>query len=168
VSPPAVGCYDDGWELRSAIARVVEAVADERPVGPLVGSMVPAGHDRARNGEALLDSVIRWPLDERVREQILAETRGNPLALGSCRVGSRRRNWWAASEPGLESSRSMTLGRVAAAAGQRKAAAWPYGFAARACAAALRRARSAITVTQSGERSAALEEYAPTLPAVPR
>lgn len=29
----------------------------------------------------LLDSVVRWPLDERVRERILAETRGNPLAL---------------------------------------------------------------------------------------
>jgi DNA-binding CsgD family transcriptional regulator len=38
-----------------------------------------------RLGEAdardLLASVIRWPLDERVREQILAESRGNPLAL---------------------------------------------------------------------------------------
>jgi DNA-binding CsgD family transcriptional regulator len=29
----------------------------------------------------LLASVIRWPLDEQVREQIVAETRGNPLAL---------------------------------------------------------------------------------------
>ena len=29
----------------------------------------------------LLDSVVRWPLDERVREQLVAETRGNPLAL---------------------------------------------------------------------------------------
>src|SRR5919197_5870104 len=29
----------------------------------------------------LLASVIPWPLDERVRGQILAETRGNPLAL---------------------------------------------------------------------------------------
>ena len=29
----------------------------------------------------LLDSVLTGPLDERVREQILAETRGNPLAL---------------------------------------------------------------------------------------
>ncbi len=29
----------------------------------------------------LLASVIRWPLDEGVRAQILAETRGNPLAL---------------------------------------------------------------------------------------
>jgi len=29
----------------------------------------------------LLASVVRWPLDERVREQIVAETRGNPRAL---------------------------------------------------------------------------------------
>jgi DNA-binding CsgD family transcriptional regulator len=36
-----------------------------------------------RNGDAreLLGSVIRGPLDERVRERIVAETRGNPLAL---------------------------------------------------------------------------------------
>jgi predicted ATPase len=35
------------------------------------------------NGDAraLLGSVIRWPLDERVRDRIIAETRGNPLAL---------------------------------------------------------------------------------------
>jgi DNA-binding CsgD family transcriptional regulator len=29
----------------------------------------------------LLDSAVRWSMDERVREQIVAETRGNPLAL---------------------------------------------------------------------------------------
>ena len=36
-----------------------------------------------RNGEAreLLESAIHGPLDERVRDQIVAETRGNPLAL---------------------------------------------------------------------------------------
>ncbi|HWX95346.1 MAG TPA: AAA family ATPase [Solirubrobacteraceae bacterium] len=36
-----------------------------------------------RDGDArdLLDSVVGGPLDERVREQIVAETRGNPLAL---------------------------------------------------------------------------------------
>jgi hypothetical protein len=36
-----------------------------------------------RNSDAreLLGSVVRWPLDERVRDQIVAETRGNPLAL---------------------------------------------------------------------------------------
>ena len=35
------------------------------------------------NGDArrLLRSVLKWPLDERVSEQLVAETRGNPLAL---------------------------------------------------------------------------------------
>jgi hypothetical protein len=43
----------------------------ELPVGGL-------GNDDAR---ALLGSVVRGPLDERVRDRIVAETRGNPLAL---------------------------------------------------------------------------------------
>ena len=36
-----------------------------------------------RNGDAraLLGSVVRFLLDERVRDRIMAETRGNPLAL---------------------------------------------------------------------------------------
>jgi len=33
------------------------------------------------DARALLRSVVRWPLDEQVRERILAECRGNPLAL---------------------------------------------------------------------------------------
>jgi hypothetical protein len=33
------------------------------------------------DARALLDSVIKGPLDERVRDRILFETRGNPLAL---------------------------------------------------------------------------------------
>jgi AAA ATPase domain len=33
------------------------------------------------DARALLASVIRWPLDERVRDRIVAETHGNPLAL---------------------------------------------------------------------------------------
>ncbi len=33
------------------------------------------------DARAVLASVIRWPLDERVRDRIVAETHGNPLAL---------------------------------------------------------------------------------------
>jgi DNA-binding CsgD family transcriptional regulator len=36
---------------------------------------------REGDARALLGSVLRWPLDERVRDRIVAETRGNPLAL---------------------------------------------------------------------------------------
>jgi len=36
---------------------------------------------REPDARALLRSVVPWPLDEQVRERILAETRGNPLAL---------------------------------------------------------------------------------------
>src|SRR6478672_8777364 len=36
---------------------------------------------RANDARALLDSVLAGPLDARVRDQIVAETRGNPLAL---------------------------------------------------------------------------------------
>jgi DNA-binding CsgD family transcriptional regulator len=36
---------------------------------------------REGDARALLDSAIGWPLDERVRDRIVAETGGNPLAL---------------------------------------------------------------------------------------
>ncbi|HUE29043.1 MAG TPA: ATP-binding protein, partial [Solirubrobacteraceae bacterium] len=36
---------------------------------------------READARALLDSVLRVPLDEQVRERLVAETRGNPLAL---------------------------------------------------------------------------------------
>jgi DNA-binding CsgD family transcriptional regulator len=36
---------------------------------------------RDHDARALLRSAVPWPLDEQVRERILAETRGNPLAL---------------------------------------------------------------------------------------
>jgi predicted ATPase len=36
---------------------------------------------REVDARELLAQVVRWPLDERVQERIVAETRGNPLAL---------------------------------------------------------------------------------------
>jgi len=53
---------EPGEELRGLPELVVEGLSDT-------------------DARELLRSVIPWPLDERVREQIVAETRGNPLAL---------------------------------------------------------------------------------------
>jgi DNA-binding CsgD family transcriptional regulator len=70
---------------RRLFADSVALVFAARPSGeeePLTGlpELVVEG---LHNGDAraLLDSVIRWPLDEPVRDRIVAETRGNPLAL---------------------------------------------------------------------------------------
>ena len=51
----------------------------ERDVAWLPELMVEGLHDD--DARTLLASVIRGPLDERVRDRIVAETRGNPLAL---------------------------------------------------------------------------------------
>ncbi|OSP39696.1 LuxR family transcriptional regulator, partial [Streptomyces sp. 13-12-16] len=58
--PPAFGAGDDPW-----------AALPETEVPGL----------RDDDARALLDSVVPGRLDERVRERIVAETRGNPLAL---------------------------------------------------------------------------------------
>src|SRR6201995_5736458 len=42
---------------------------------------LPVGGLRDSDAHQLLSSVIRGPLDEQVRDRIVAETRGNPLAL---------------------------------------------------------------------------------------
>ena len=46
---------------------------------------------------ALLDVVLTAPLDERVRDQIVAETRGNPLALLELPRVSQTTSWPAGS-----------------------------------------------------------------------
>ena len=67
------------WRSRSAWSsrRAREATSDE------LDGLPELVLDGLRDGDAraLLRSVIRGPLDERVRERIVAETRGNPLAL---------------------------------------------------------------------------------------
>src|SRR5207244_1389675 len=53
-----------------------DAGQDLAGLAELVVSGLPDG-----DAQALLESVITGPLDEQVRDRIVAETRGNPLAL---------------------------------------------------------------------------------------
>jgi DNA-binding CsgD family transcriptional regulator len=92
---PLLCVIDDAQWLDRASSQVLAFVARRllaEPVGMLAAAREPGGDfpglpelpvgglpaDAARQ---LLDSVIRGPLDERVRERIIAETAGNPLAL---------------------------------------------------------------------------------------
>jgi DNA-binding CsgD family transcriptional regulator len=94
---PVVCVVDDAQWLDRASAQALEFVArrlladsvalvfgvrqsDEEP--PLTGfpELVVEGL-RDDDARALLRSVISWPLDEQVRDRLIAETRGNPLAL---------------------------------------------------------------------------------------
>ncbi|MEN3279032.1 MAG: hypothetical protein V7607_172, partial [Solirubrobacteraceae bacterium] len=67
--------------LAESVALVfgVRQSAGEQPLTGLPELMLEGLGDG--DARALLASVIKWPLDERVRDQIVAETRGNPLAL---------------------------------------------------------------------------------------
>jgi hypothetical protein len=92
---PLLCVVDDAQWLDQTSARTLAFVARRllaEPVGLVFAAREPGEelhhvpdlevqglvHDDAR---ALLDSAVRFPLDERVRDRIVAETRGNPLAL---------------------------------------------------------------------------------------
>jgi DNA-binding CsgD family transcriptional regulator len=92
---PLVCLVDDQQWLDRASAQVLGFVArrlDAESVGLVFAARGP-GEDLAGlpelmveglgegDARALLDSVLTGPLDARVRDQIVAETRGNPLAL---------------------------------------------------------------------------------------
>ena len=92
---PLVCVVDDAQWLDRASAQALVFVARRllaESVALLVATREPSEELRGfqelvveglRDGDAraLLGSVLRVPLDERVRERIVAETRGNPLAL---------------------------------------------------------------------------------------
>jgi DNA-binding CsgD family transcriptional regulator len=70
---------------RRLLAESVALVFAVRPSGdesllPRLPELVVKGLSSG-DARALLGWVVSWPLDERVRERILAETHGNPLAL---------------------------------------------------------------------------------------
>ena len=92
---PLVCVIDDAQWLDQASARTLGFVARRLladPVGLVFAAREPGEELRGlpelevqglRNGDAhaLLGSVVQFLLDERVRDRIVAETRGNPLAL---------------------------------------------------------------------------------------
>ncbi len=92
---PLLCVVDDAQWLDRASAQVLAFVARRllaEPLGLIFATRDPGEHFRRlpdlevrglqdQDARTLLRSVVRWPLDERVRERILAETRGNPLAL---------------------------------------------------------------------------------------
>ena len=92
---PVLCVIDDAQWLDRASAQALAFVARRllaEPVALVFATREPGEEFRGlpellieglRDGDAqeLLSSVIRGPLDERVRDRIVAETRGNPLAL---------------------------------------------------------------------------------------
>ena len=92
---PLLCVIDDAQWLDRASAQALAFVARRllaEPVALVFATREPGEEFRGlpellvgglREGDAqeLLGSVIRGPLDERVRDRIVAETRGNPLAL---------------------------------------------------------------------------------------
>jgi DNA-binding CsgD family transcriptional regulator len=68
---------------RRLLAEPVALVFATRELGEEYRGLpeLPVGGLRDSDAQELLSSVIRGPLDERVRDRIVAETRGNPLAL---------------------------------------------------------------------------------------
>ena len=92
---PLICLVDDEQWLDQASARALGFVARRLvadPVGLVFAAREPGaelaglpelevGGLRESDARALLDSALAGPLDDRVRDQIVAETQGNPLAL---------------------------------------------------------------------------------------
>ncbi len=92
---PLICVVDDEQWLDRASAQVLGFVARRlaaESVGMVFGALVPSSEIEGlphltvqglpeADARALLDSALTGPLDARVRDQILAETHGNPLAL---------------------------------------------------------------------------------------
>src|SRR5215468_8039451 len=98
---PLICLVDDEQWLDRASAQVLAFVARRLgadSVGLFFGARVPSSESAAlprlmveglhqQDARALLGAALAWPLDARVRDQMVAETRGNPLALLEVALG---------------------------------------------------------------------------------
>jgi hypothetical protein len=98
----STGSAPDRFFVALAVLGLLSDVAEDQPlicVVELAGlpELVVEGlpEDDAR---ALLDTVLTGPVDARVRDQIISETRGNPLALLELPCGVTLLNWPAGSD----------------------------------------------------------------------
>ena len=132
---PLICMVDDEQWLDRASAQALGFAARRLaadPVGVVFPARVPGrdvtglpelevGGLQDHDARALLDSVLTGPLDTRVREQIIADTHGNPLALlelprgltaaqlaggFASRVHSRTRDRWRAGSRAASAGRS--------------------------------------------------------------
>jgi DNA-binding CsgD family transcriptional regulator len=71
------------FAARRLLAEAVLVIFADREPGADLRGLPELTVDGLRHADAreLLASAVRWPLDERVADRIVAETRGNPLAL---------------------------------------------------------------------------------------
>ena len=107
---PVLCVIDDAQWLDQASALVLAFVSRRllaEPVGIVFGAREPGNElqhlpelevSRLRDGDAreLLGEAVRFKLDERIRDRIIAETHGNPLALLELPRGLTRRSLQAA------------------------------------------------------------------------
>jgi DNA-binding CsgD family transcriptional regulator len=72
-----------GFVARRLLAQSVMILFGTREPGEELGGLRELSVAGLRKGDArqLLRSALRWPVDKRVGDQIVAETRGNPLAI---------------------------------------------------------------------------------------
>ena len=107
-----------GFVARRLVAEPVGLVFAARDPGDQLAGLPELAVEGLQEGEArtLLDSVLAGPLDARVRDQIVTETRGNPLALLELPRGLTPASWPADSGwPGRDryrgGSRRASCGR---------------------------------------------------------
>jgi hypothetical protein len=162
---PLVCVVDDAQWLDRASAQALAFVARRLFAEPvaLVFAVREPGEEQELTGlaelvveglsdgdaRALLDSAIHGPVDERVRDRIIAETRGNPLALLELSRGLTPANlaggFWTSRDDAADQSHRAEVPAATSVASRRYTATPAYGSgrADRRCDVVVARGRAA-------------------------